>query len=80
MKKISEKQLLKATDKQAGTLATNLYNFRFDLGLAQGELALRAGIDRKTVNRIENGHFSPSLETITRLATALDVTVASMVK
>ena len=39
-------------------------------GLSQGDLARKAGIDRKTVNRIENQHFSPQLDTIVRLANA----------
>ena len=47
--------------------------------LSQDELAQRAGIDRKTVNRIENGHFSPSLDTLFRLCKALKVKPADFV-
>jgi putative transcriptional regulator len=42
-------------------------------GLSQAKLAEMAGIDRKTVNRIENGHFSPTLETLIALGDALGV-------
>jgi transcriptional regulator with XRE-family HTH domain len=41
--------------------------------MSQDELAQRAGIDRKTINRIENGHFSPTLDTITRLSLVLKI-------
>ena len=41
--------------------------FRIEAGLTQQQLADYAGIDRKTVNRIENGHFSPNIETLLRL-------------
>lgn len=42
-------------------------------GLSQARLAEMAGVDRKTVNRIENGHFCPTLETLLALGTALGV-------
>jgi transcriptional regulator with XRE-family HTH domain len=42
-------------------------------GWSQIELASRAGIDRKTVNRIENGHFMPSVETLVALGKAFDI-------
>ncbi|NBO57256.1 MAG: XRE family transcriptional regulator, partial [Actinobacteria bacterium] len=34
----------------------------------------------KTVNRIENGHFSPSLDTLFRLCKALKVKPEALVK
>jgi putative transcriptional regulator len=80
MKKISERTLTKAADAQAERFASNLFEFRNSMELSQDKLARLAGIDRKTVNRIENGHFSPSLETITRLANALNCTVIKLVK
>ena len=41
-------------------------------GLSQGQLAERVGVDRKTINRIENGHHSTSVSTITDIAKSLD--------
>jgi DNA-binding XRE family transcriptional regulator len=38
-----------------------------EAGLTQQQVADLAGVDRKTVNRIENNHFSPSVDTIFRL-------------
>jgi putative transcriptional regulator len=80
MKKISERTLTKAVDAQVERFASNLFEFRNSMELSQEKLARLAGIDRKTVNRIENGHFSPSLETMTRLANALNCTVIKLVK
>jgi len=36
-------------------------------GLSQAQLAKLSGVDRKTINRIENNHFSPSLDTYFRI-------------
>jgi len=46
--------------------------------MSQGMLATKAGIDRKTVNRIENNHYSPSLETYFSICAALRVDVAEL--
>jgi len=44
---------------------------RSKLGITQAQLAKLCGVDRKTINRIENGHFSPSLDTMLRIALIL---------
>ena len=51
-------------------LADRLFELRTDAELSQARLAEIAGVDRKTINRIENGHFSPALDTIVRLRCA----------
>jgi len=44
---------------------------RFDHGeMAQQELADRVGVTRQTINAIENGKYSPSLEVAFRIAHA----------
>jgi putative transcriptional regulator len=43
------------------------------LGLSQDALARRAGCERQSVNRVENGAYSPSLDRCYRLADALGV-------
>jgi len=47
--------------------------YRLERNYSQEEVAEIAGVDRKTVSRIENGHFSPSLDRVWALADALDV-------
>jgi putative transcriptional regulator len=42
---------------------------RFEHGeMTQGELALRIGLTRQTVNAIEQGKYSPTLEAAFRIA------------
>jgi len=52
---------MKTTNIQQSTVRRRMKSLRIDMGITQGDLAKAAGVDRKTVNRIENGHFSPSL-------------------
>jgi len=59
-------------------ISESLRTQRISKGWSQLELATRAGIDRKTVNRIENERFAPSVETLVSLSDALGVSVASL--
>lgn len=68
----TERRLRLATRETARVLAERLAELRATHDWSQDDLARRAGVDRKTVNRIEKGHFSPSLDTLVRLSIALD--------
>ena len=70
---ISQKTLKAKSKIQQKIVANELRKLRIKAELSQDELAQRAGIDRKTINRIENGHFSPTLDTITRLSVVLKI-------
>jgi len=48
-------------------------------GLTVSELAMRAGMKRPNVSRLEHGHHEPSLDTLERIAEALDTPVAQLV-
>lgn len=52
---------------------------RIEKGLTQLELAEGAGVDRKTISRIENSRFSPSLINIYAIADALEVEVRDLI-
>ncbi|MEU1309539.1 helix-turn-helix transcriptional regulator [Streptomyces cinnamoneus] len=52
---------------------------RLDRDLTQERLAELAGLDRQSVNRIEVGVASPRLDSLLRIADALDVSVAALV-
>lgn len=54
-------------------LAASIRAFRKSRGLSQADLALKAGLDRKTINRIENGHFSPTMSNFFNISQALEV-------
>ena len=57
-----------------------LVSLRNERGFSQARLAELAGVDRKTINRIENGHFSPSLDTLTRLSVVLKCKLSDLVE
>ena len=59
-------------------VSEKLVELRKNQGLTQNQLSEMAGIDRKTINRIENGHLSPSVDTLTRLALALQVSIGDL--
>jgi transcriptional regulator with XRE-family HTH domain len=47
-------------------------------GLSPERLAERAGCNRQSINRVENGAYSPSLDRVWRLAAALDVPLSDL--
>lgn len=53
---------------------------RLDANLTQETVALRANIDRATYNRIEQGHSSPVLDSLIRIADAIGVPLADLVR
>ncbi len=67
-------------NKTEKIVADRLRDFRLSAELTQEGVAKLAGIDRKTVNRIENNHFSPNLDTLLRLCKAFGVKPAQLLK
>ena len=58
------------------TSVTNTVRARRDTtGMTQAELAERIGVTRQTLIAIEQGKYSPSLETAFRIAKALGTTL-----
>ena len=53
-------------------------SFRQRRGLSQGDLEKRSGLMRCYISRVENGHTVPSLETLSRIARALDSELSDM--
>lgn len=72
-------QLRIATNQSRGTIAEWVKQSRTNSELSQEALATMAGIDRKTINRIENRHFSPSIETLVRISVSLNSKIPSLV-
>ncbi len=73
VRKTTEATLKRDVKDMRTVLANRLLEMRSDAELSQAQLAEIAGVDRKTINRIENGHFSPALDTIVRLSVALGI-------
>jgi transcriptional regulator with XRE-family HTH domain len=51
---------------------------RLGNGLSQSELEELSGIPKARLSRYENGHVEPSIQTLNRLARALNVSEASL--
>jgi len=61
-------------------LAARLKALRATRGLSQEQLAERAGISRTYLARLETARQDPTLSTMERLAKALKVAVAELLK
>jgi transcriptional regulator with XRE-family HTH domain len=62
------------------TLGTRIRTRRLHKGLTQEQLAERAGIDRSTIQRIEGGLNDPRHSHLLRIANALDIPLADLVR
>jgi transcriptional regulator with XRE-family HTH domain len=79
LKTPTKTQLRTATNQGRELLSEWIRTTRTKQNLSQEGLAEIAGIDRKTINRIENGHYSPSIETLVRISLSLDSKIPSFV-
>jgi len=61
-------------------IGENLRRERIRALLTQQELAERAGVGYPTISRIENDHAEPHFRTIRKLAKALGIDPAELVK
>ena len=59
-------------------LQTNLRKFRDLRGYTQAQLGLRSGVGAASISHFETGQRTPTLETLIKLADALNVTVDSL--
>ena len=55
-------------------------NYRHLRNLTQEELAEKTELDRKTISRLENGLFSPSLDNIWAISFALNINPEVLLK
>jgi transcriptional regulator with XRE-family HTH domain len=61
-------------------VATAIRRFRLKSGLSQRQLAMRMQVPRTYVSKIENEKAMPTLSSLQRLAAALEVSMADLVK
>ena len=54
-------------------IGARIRQLREQKGLSQGDIEARTGLLRCYVSRVENGHTVPSLETLERIAGALEI-------
>lgn len=62
----------------ASQLARSVRAHRLARGLSLGELARRSGLSKTSLSNLESGVGNPSLETLWRLAHALDVSLGAL--
>jgi len=54
-------------------IGTTIRAFRLQKGMSQGDIEKRTGLLRCYLSRVENGHTVPSLDTLAKIAAALDI-------
>jgi transcriptional regulator with XRE-family HTH domain len=69
-----------STNRSEVQVAQAIRNLRLRGGLSQRQLALRMGVPRTYVSKIENEKATPTLSSLSRLAAALDVSVPALLR
>ncbi|HVW79187.1 MAG TPA: helix-turn-helix transcriptional regulator [Alloacidobacterium sp.] len=54
-------------------IGITIRGYRLQKGLSQGDIEKRTGLLRCYLSRVENGHTVPSLDTLSKIANALDL-------
>lgn len=57
-------------------IGTTIRAHRLQKGLSQGDIEKKTGLLRCYLSRVENGHTVPSLDTLSKIAGALDLPIA----
>jgi transcriptional regulator with XRE-family HTH domain len=54
-------------------IGETIRNFRLQKGMSQGDIEKRTGLLRCYLSRVENGHTIPSLDTLAKIASSLEM-------
>ena len=57
-------------------IGTTIRAYRLQKGFSQGDIEKKTGLLRCYLSRVENGHTVPSLDTLAKIAHALDLPIA----
>ncbi len=57
-------------------IGETIRNFRLQKGMSQGDIEKRTGLLRCYLSRVENGHTIPSLDTLAKIAGAMELPLA----
>jgi transcriptional regulator with XRE-family HTH domain len=58
-------------------IGETIRNYRLQKGLSQGDIEKKTGLLRCYLSRVENGHTIPSLDTLSKIATSMDLPLGS---
>jgi transcriptional regulator with XRE-family HTH domain len=61
------------TNSISMNIGTTIRGYRLQRGMSQGDIEKKTGLLRCYLSRVENGHTVPSLETLQKIARALDL-------
>jgi transcriptional regulator with XRE-family HTH domain len=64
----------------AKKLGLNIKRLREAKGMTQGDLCRKLDVDRAYMSNVESGKKNPTLATIERIASALDVSINELMK
>ena len=54
-------------------ISETIRNYRLQKGMSQGDIEKRTGLLRCYLSRVENGHTIPSLDTLAKIASAMEL-------
>jgi transcriptional regulator with XRE-family HTH domain len=57
-------------------IGETIRNYRLQKSMSQGDIEKRTGLLRCYLSRVENGHTIPSLDTLAKIASAMDMPLA----
>lgn len=57
-------------------IGETIRGYRLQKGMSQGDIEKRTGLLRCYLSRVENGHTIPSLDTLAKIAAAMDIPLA----
>jgi transcriptional regulator with XRE-family HTH domain len=57
-------------------IGETIRNYRLQKGMSQGDIEKRTGLLRCYLSRVENGHTIPSLDTLAKIATSMELPLA----
>lgn len=66
--------------KAAAQFGANLNKIRRATGISQEELAKIVGVDKSYISNLEHGRNNPTLATLEKLANALRIPIADLVR
>ena len=57
-------------------IGETIRNFRLQRSMSQGDIEKRTGLLRCYLSRVENGHTIPSLDTLAKIAQAMEISLS----
>lgn len=69
-------EILPCAEPKSLQIGATIRGYRLQRGMSQGDIEKRTGLLRCYLSRVENGHTVPSLETLSKIAEALDLPLA----